>query len=304
MPTLKQTGAVFEFSLKRNDAVLLKRLVWWLVAWLVLLPFQGAGACTPALITVNCAVPENVQVAQSLCLDSQCNAMADEGAIVVDNEPFGVIGANYIQTHPYFEKLAFEAADTVCGGALSVSKQVQSLYANWEISDSRFFYVEAYSSAKEENLIEIQQDLLSCRDVEYVKDNDTLSYIYTTKSYCTSSITPFSLAVCGGAVVISPIRLAGFALANPSSETLPIIAFTIMLLAVLIGGSGYLYRQGELKKFFAPSKLHTVGLLVGVPIVCALSFFILPYLSYQLAGLYLFLSIVNYTRMKRSSHEN
>jgi hypothetical protein len=297
--------------MKQKSVLLLPAgIILWILVWLSLSPSQQVLACSPLPTSVRCQRDSELFANDLGCLNGDCSIRfeVDENdylSIFQGEEIVSRINDESVEIYWWGHKdrswFSSEVLDSFCQIDLANSQSIIPLFQNWLDTDSHGFNLESYSPEKEKELMSIQSNLLSCRDVTYATENGAIASFSFQRSYCGLS-TP--LIPCGPAVLISPIKFALFVFSHPGATTFPYILGFLAILLLMLSGIIYLQKKGDLIFFFYPSKLHTWGLAIGVPILCFLSTFMTPYLIYQLFAFYLVLSTVNYliqTRKKSAS---
>lgn len=242
----------------------------------------------------SCLASSRLLNAQADCVDADCVVRVVEDrysqSVYVGEEKVGDLSDNGYLNLNTWEKPAPELLDSVCEADISGSEKLLAFYNEWDPRDTRLS-IEAASDKNTRKLQAIQADYLSCEDVVYVSEDGAIASYSVTRSYCSLS-TP--ILPCGPAYTISPILFAGFVFSNPNSETFPYIVAYIATFLVLVVGLMFLSRRGHLGLFLRPTKVHTIALAIGFPILFCLGMVLIPYLTYALVGYYLLVCTVSY----------
>jgi hypothetical protein len=279
-----------------------KRIIWWIIAWGLLLPFNQATACSPRLIGMSCAASAELISATSECANEVCSIKLTQDksskSVFVDDEEVATLSESGWISLNAWNKPSIDIVDAICAADLEGSQSLRAFYLDWNPREDANLRIDNYSIEQENSLIAIKADYLSCWDVNYVSDGNSIAQVEATRSYCSAS-TP--ILPCGSRIRISPILFAGFVFSNPSLETLPYILAYLGVFTIIGGGAFLLHRQGQLALFLVPTKIHTIALGFGLPILFCLGIFLIPYLVYVLVGYYLLVSMVSYLITTRVS---
>jgi hypothetical protein len=297
-------------------AVVVSLVIFWLAIWLILIPNEEAGACSLAPLPIRCTVESSVLQSEFLCLNENCSLKAERNAVdglTIFNLPdpsiepsyeyyAGEIQSNGIYLDPYSPiKPKVEMVDQICDFDLSSAPKIYSLYDRWDVRDTRGFTIEPTSDVRIQDLQTIKHNLLSCWDVDFVTEDDTLASFGFSRSYCGETLSLLSLPCGGGATVLSPIKFITHIFLHPDVITLPYVGASLILFALIFSSLHFLQKRGDLGLFLIPGRVHLWGLIIGIPILCFLSIGIASYFGYLLLGYYIALCIVNYSRVKRDS---
>ncbi|MFH1664279.1 MAG: hypothetical protein ABH986_05780 [archaeon] len=248
---------------------------------LILSNFVSAGVAAPRII-LGCTIEENILDQNLYCLNQTCdlNLSKDSrsnyfylnnqnsisyAAISMDEEGVGISYTWFSEENrlDYSEEF-FLGLELICKENLDDLKPILGEkieeWRNREIFVSGNLIFELYSKEREQKLTESRNSLEKCYYDDFERVGDWFVVAAATRDYC--YLSNEGRIGIGPYYRISDTEFIKFLLSNPNIKTIPYLLAYILFIVIFVGGLIYLYKRKELEKFFKPTKLHLILVLV------------------------------------------